>query len=159
MDYFHLSSVPLSAGSIINAGNWGRIIMAASWQHNYALREMALEQSRIGRFSHLPSRLNCSFVFLSRDEALRFKQQIPGFSFHILYRVSLTETDANSHVTDWRLNIPIGNLRADWPDVYWMGLHAFSTTIPGVDWNNGQWAIQSREMLTLSDLRIEETLN
>jgi hypothetical protein len=53
--YFHLSGAMVAPGSIIEPGNWGRMIRALGWQHNCAMREAALEGAReehaIGAFS------------------------------------------------------------------------------------------------------------
>jgi hypothetical protein len=57
-------------------------------------------------------------VFLDVTEARNFRQRIPAFASHILYRVSLTDPGALSHVTDTRLAGPQGSLRHDWADLY-----------------------------------------
>jgi hypothetical protein len=158
--YYHLSGALLAPGSIIKAGNWGRIIRHWGWQHNEAMKEMALEDARRSRFAHRPSRLDGIFVFLDVTEARNFRQRIVSFASHILYRVSLTEPSALSHVTDTRLSGPQASLRHDWADVYWMDFDPATLVIPGFEsWQlatNGY--VQEREMITLSDIRVEEVL-
>lgn len=158
-DYFHLSGAMLSVGSIVLPGNWGRVIRAHGWQSNIALREMALEQSRLAGFSHRPSRLDSVFVMLTVEEARNYQKLVQGFQFHLLYRVSLLDPLAPSHVTDSRLCGPSGTLRPDWADAYWMDAEAQAAALPGVDWAATQREMQARELLTLSALRVEECLD
>lgn len=160
IDYYHLSGVVLEPGSIIKAGNWGRIIRQAAWTHNLAIREMALEEARRLRFPHRPSRMDSVFVFVDVFEARNFRGRIPGFGAHILYRVSLVDPTAPAHVTDTRLAGPAGTLRPDWADIYWSDFNPATIVVPGID----SWAaatdgnFQERELITTSDIRIEEVL-
>lgn len=162
---FHFAGPILEPGSVITPGNWGRIIARAGWSHGAALREMALEAAREQRFPHLPSRLASAFVFLTQDEARRFQHLPPptrsGFEFHCLYRVSLKDTSAPSHIGDWRAVAPIGAIRPDWADVYWAGAEAGrpAAPIPGIEWTAVMGSLAHREMLTLSHLVIEERLD
>jgi hypothetical protein len=121
---------------------------------------MALEDARRSRYAHRPSRLDSVFVFLDVTEARNFRQRIPAFASHILYRVSLTDPGALSHVTDTRLAGPQGSLRHDWADLYWMDFDPTTFAVPGYEsWQiatNGY--VQEREMITLSDVRVDETL-
>jgi hypothetical protein len=158
MDYYHLSGGLLATGSIIEPGNWGRIIRAWGWQHPHALRELALEHARLSRFNHRPSRLESAFALMSLGEAKLFGQE-PGFEKHLLYRVSLCDENAKSHVTDSRLCMPRGSFRSDWADVYWLNDADQPAAIPGVNWNDAIQGVQLREFLTLSPLRIEERLD
>ena len=159
VSYFHLSGAMLALGSIIMPGNWGRMIKTLGWQHNLAIREMALENARVARYPNRPSRLDASFVLPTLEEARNFKQLIGGFGNHILYRVTLCDPDALSHITDSRLCGPAGNIRHDWVDVYWMDFAAQAAALPGIDWAAATGGLQLREMLTLSQLRIEERLD
>lgn len=161
IDYYHLSGAMLEPRSIIHAGNWGRVITHLQWRHNEALREMALEDARRTRFPHRPSRLEAVFVFLTEQEAREFRSRNGGFNSHLLYRVTLIDPSALSFVTDSRLCGPVGTLRPNWADVYWTGGDPAQMGIPGIsDWKAATGGIvQSREMLTLSNLRVEERLN
>jgi hypothetical protein len=140
-------------------GNWGRIIRRFGWQHSLAVREMALETARIAEFPHHPSRLDSAFVFLTVEEARQFRNSVQGFGQHVLYRVALSNPEAASHLTDSRLCAPQGTLRPDWARVYWLDADAQAAAIPGVDWTAVTGGVQLREMLTLSQLRIEERLD
>jgi hypothetical protein len=157
--YFHLAGPPLAPDSIIMPGNWGRIMRTVGWNHGFAIREMALENARRRGFDHLPSRMDAAFVFLTPDEARQFRQTADGFHQHLLYRVTLSDPAAPSHVTDCRLCVPRGALRDDWANVYWLDVAAQAASIPGIDWSATTGGTQLREMLTLSRLRVEERLD
>lgn len=157
-DFFHLSGAMLGPGSIIKSGNWGRIIRSWKWQHNSAFREMVLESARVLRFPHRPSRLECAFAFRSLDDARVFRQfNFNGFGKHVLYRVALCDPEAPAHDADTRLLNPLGDLRPDWADAYWMERAKQLDAIPGLD-ASLRAAPPLPEMLTLSDLRVEEVI-
>jgi hypothetical protein len=149
-DFFHLNSSRLAPGSIIEPGNWGRVIRLYGWNHKYAMRECALEQCRLAKFSHLPSRLNAAFVFPSSDEALRFRGQVgaanpTGFETSLLYRVRLRDESQVQFVADWRMVAPTAHSEFDvWPSNYWTGYEPVSGDI------------HYREILTTSALFVEE---
>jgi hypothetical protein len=158
-DFFHICTTPLGIGSLIDPGGRGRILNAIGWKHASALAEMAIELSRLSKYPHLPSRLSAAFVFLTREEADTFvSRNTAAFGLHFLYRVRLVDPTAANHVTDWRLNMPLGLFRADWADAYWLDIATQATAIPGVN-GAAEGIGQLREMLTLSQLRIEERLN
>jgi hypothetical protein len=158
ISYFHLSGAMLAPGSIIMPGNWGRVIRVYGWQHNQAIREMALEQARLARDPNLPSRMEAAFVMPTLEEARTFRANTQGFQQHILYRVTLCDPAASSHITDSRLCSPQGTVRADWATIYWLDWQAQAAAIPGIDWTAAIRGVQLREMLTLSQLRVEERL-
>jgi len=158
-DYFHLSGASLAPGSIILPGNFGRMIRSIGWPHGQALREMALEDARLARFPHRPSRLQCAFAFVTVQEARNFRVNINGFQYHVLYRVSLSQPQSEAFVTESRLCGPCGDLRVDWPDAYWAGDGAQATLIPGITWPQIVGTMRLREMLTLSGLVVEERLD
>jgi hypothetical protein len=155
--YFHLSGAHLEPGSIIVPGNWGRVVQHYSWQHNFALREMALEASRLAVAPHLPSRMDAAFVFHTLEEARTFRSSMQGWQSHLLCRVTLVDNNTPSHTVDSRLCAPQGAFRSNWADTYWLDPNA--TAIPGIDWISATGGVQLREMLTLSKLRIEERLD
>ena len=159
--FYHLAEQTLEIGSVILPGNYGRIIRRAGWAHPCAMREMALESCRVKDFPHRPSRLEAAYVFLTPEEANRFRLAVPGFAYHCLYGVSLREPDALSFVTDHRLVSPQGNLRADWCGSYWMGVdpEGVPIHIPGAKpLEVREFALSGpyREMVTMSALIIEE---
>jgi hypothetical protein len=131
VSYFHLSGAMLEIGSIITPGNWGRVLRHYGWRHQESLKEMALEYARQVRFSHRPSRLDCAFVFLTAPEARDFRARVSPFNSHVLYRVTLIDPGARSHITDTRLSSPQGSLHYDWPDAYWRDFDPATVAIPG----------------------------
>jgi hypothetical protein len=154
----------LAPGSIIEPGNWGRIIRTMGWRHDLAIREMALENARVLRFPHRPSRLDSVFVFLTADEARNFRSRIQAFGHHILYRVRLADPSAVSHITDNRFSGPQGALHHDWADMYWRDFDPSNTVVPGIDnWAtaaaNSPGGLICREMLTMSRLIVEERVD
>jgi hypothetical protein len=152
MPYYHLSGGRFGAGSIVEPGNFGRIIRLHSWSHNLAIREMALEAARVACFPNMPSRLDSCFGFVSLDEAQAFRAQINGFQTHLLYRVSIEGDAPVIGLTDSRMCGPNGALRHDWADAYWEGMTLIEH---GADVAEGTL----RELLTLSPLRIEERID
>lgn len=160
--YFHLSAGKLAPGSVVEPGNYGRIVLLMGREHQDFYREMALENARFHRFGHLPSRLEAAFGFASLTEAADFRSRIPGFFHHILYRVSLVNASASSCLVESRLCGVQGTPRHDWADDYWRNARPVSDpspwipVVPGID---GWPAPHSREVLTLSQLRIEERLD
>ena len=158
-DYFHLAPLPVLPGSIIQAGNWGRIIKRSEWVHQYAIREMVLEGWRLKNLPEMPSRLESAFVFLSTDAAVSYRTSIGGFANHILYRVRLADPGCPSHITDHRLCGPVAELRPDWASLYWARWESQPAAVPGIDLGSDEVRLQCREMLTLSNLIIEERLD
>lgn len=159
MNFYHLSGGLLGVGSIIEPGNWGRIVRAHGWNHPSSRHEAAIEQARMARFPAKPSRLDVAFVCPTADEARLFRAATPAFGQHILYRVSLCDCSALSHIADPRLCSPQGTFRCDWADTYWLDYDPAGASIPGINWPLATNGIQFREMLTLSQLRVEERLD
>jgi hypothetical protein len=157
--YFHLSGAMLGPRSVVLPGNWGRMIKVHGWQHNQALREMALEAARLADFPYRPSRLEAAFVMPTAEEARNFRRQVGGFGQHLLYRVSLCDPKAASHLTDSRLCGPHGTIRPNWARVYWMDFDDQPGAIPGMDWHAATGGMQLREIITLSPIRIEERID
>ena len=65
---------------------------------------------------------------------------------------------ALTHISDWRLCHPQGPIRPDWATVYWLDVTAQATAIPGVN-GVADRVGQCREVVTLSQLRVEKRLN
>lgn len=112
--FFHITHLPLRSGSIIEAGNFGRIINAYRNDKGdpWAIsRELVFEMVRKESWPHLPSRLNCSFLFTNIEDAQRGMEAFSGgFVFgHRIYRAELVEPDAPFHVADFnQVGIPQG---------------------------------------------------
>jgi hypothetical protein len=65
-------------GSIIEPGNFGRIIKRYSAAHNLYRREMTYEAIRQQHFPWRPSRLDCLFGFPTEQEAELCRTHING---------------------------------------------------------------------------------
>jgi hypothetical protein len=159
VNFFHLAGIQLAPGSIVEPGNWGRIILATGPQHPEYQREIALENARLAKYPHKPSRLKAAFTSVDAGEAKAFRARIPGFTHHILYWVELAEPHAPSHLTDTRLGKPQGTQAYDWADLYWRDYDAAAIEIPGIgSWVGATNGIACREIVTLSPLIIRERL-
>ncbi|MGY4284912.1 hypothetical protein ACVWXO_004132 [Bradyrhizobium sp. LM2.7] len=157
--FFHLSGIMLRPGSIIEPGNFGRITRAIGVNHTHWHREQALEAARLRNHPHKPSRLAAAFASIDEREALSFRARIPGFAFHMLYRVSLVDPEAHWHLTDSRLCDRQGQAQYDWADMYWHEYDPKKIVIPGLGTlESATSGISCRELLTLSALQIEEVL-
>jgi hypothetical protein len=149
----------LRPGSIIEPGNFGRVIRAIGINHAHWQREQALEAARAVNYPCKPSRLAAAFVSVDENEARSFRARIPGFAFHVLYRVSLVDPTAQSHFTDTRLCDRQGSAQYDWADLYWFEYDPTKIVIPGIGpLASATGGVACRELLTLSPLRIEEAL-
>jgi hypothetical protein len=147
----------LGKGSVIEAGNWGRIISSAGWTHPQAIREAALEEARRLRFHHRPSRLASVFAFLSASDAQHFAAaETASFRFHVLHRVRLAEPNAISFIADWRLIYPTAPFRPDWADAYWLGASETASHSTPIIKEGMAEPATFRELVTLSPLVVEE---
>ena len=151
--YFHLSGVPLANNSIIEPGNWGRVIRHRSWCHPLAIREMALEAARLERFQNKPSRLDCAFVFVDLGEAKWFRNHNQGFEVNILYEIQLATPEPEPFIANTnRVNpLPTDQLNPHWADAYWQGVDPSEQSVTQ-DGNSCQ------ELLTKSQLIIKHRI-
>ena len=151
---FHLAHAALAVGSVIEPGNWGRLIQHHGWHHEQTVEEMALEAARRERFASLPSRVDCAFAFLTIEGAKHFRNTEPqAFGAHILHQVRLQNPEAATFIANVALHVPQGELQPNCPDNYWRGA-AFSGERP---LNEG--GKLCREVLTLSPLILEKCFN
>jgi hypothetical protein len=89
--WFHLAPNLLAPGSIIEPGNFGRVIALVGAGHQLYRREMAYEAIRASDFNDRPSRLACLFAFPTRQEAEMCCAQISGYATSVLYEVESLE--------------------------------------------------------------------
>jgi hypothetical protein len=118
---FHLNSTVLGEGSVIQPGNWGRIIRTYGWIHNRAIFETAMEYVRLTAFSHLPSRLDCAFFFDSLSEAQGYRNSDQSRQMMVIYEVEVIDKAATQHRTDYRNAGASGALDLGWINDYWAG--------------------------------------
>lgn len=145
--YYHLAPLPLGPGSIIEPGNWGRMLNCylmepGATQTSWRLaRELAFETVRAQSFSHLPSRLSCAFVFEELPHAIQYRDRFSRWS--AIYSVELVTPAAASHRAAFNL------IDYPPPGVEFLP-YVVSKAIP---YWRGE-AIETPEVLTKSPLRI-----
>jgi hypothetical protein len=109
--YFHIAYGHLGEGSIIQPGNWGRIIRRYPVQQStqpLMARELIFELVRVNEFSNKPSRLAAAFVFEKQEDALTFLHK--ERKYDVLHEVEFVNPTAPSHRADSILKWPDGNL-------------------------------------------------
>lgn len=105
--YFWVGPIGLAPGSVVEPGNWGRIIRAIPG-HFAATRELVFEATRARDFSHLPSRFDAAFVFCSELELQTFLEREPR-PLDLSYEVELSTPSLPSHIGDVGLLGPPGD--------------------------------------------------
>lgn len=91
--FYHCAPIKLGAGSIIEAGNWGRLVEMHDWadagnvQRDFA--ELAMEYGRRTLQPNAPSRLNCVFCLEDEDSARNYMAQFARLS--VLHQVEPVE--------------------------------------------------------------------
>jgi hypothetical protein len=102
--YFHCAPVPLGNDSIIEPGNWGRIIRLYTpndaGTYNIAYRESVLETYRQLHCPEKPSRLDCIFTCPTIDGARMYRQKWGKLNF--IYEVAPVRK-CRTHVGDYEL--------------------------------------------------------
>jgi hypothetical protein len=104
MPFYYLCSYPLGPESVIQKGNWGRIMRLNLINQNsalYLIRELAFERIRIEEFPDRPSRFKSVFLCPSIESVREFKKERP--SFDIIYEIMPLDASANSFEADWSL--------------------------------------------------------
>ncbi|WP_225031761.1 hypothetical protein [Paraburkholderia sp. XV] len=99
--YFHLCSVQLSPGSVIEPGNWGRIIELYPQDANVhnawrVAAEQVFEMTRLQLAPNAPSRLTSAFAFFSQADAEQQRAQMGWIN--MLYEVELVDPNAAQHI-------------------------------------------------------------
>lgn len=120
--YFHFAPLLLAPGSIIEPGNFGRIIRQRGAAHPLYRREMFYENIRQNLFPTMPSRLNCLFCFPTLEEAELCRVHISGYKESILYEVENSES--NPHYADMNNTVQHFSLPVFDKDIaacYWRG--------------------------------------
>lgn len=142
--YYYLCSYPLREGSIVEKGNWGRIIQKnpnfqqlsknlrinssgvifVAPQDQYIIRELIFERVRKNEFPDAPSRLECIFVCKTSDGAKSFRSESRR-NLDLIYEVEPTDVNSRMLETDWSLinsiiNKPLLEIEED-ARKYWCG--------------------------------------
>lgn len=100
---YHFAPLRLRPGSIIEPGNWGRllhfhpVVQTSTGKTGIEMllaRELAFEMVRAQRFVEKPSRMSCCFVLPTIEDAQKYR---PHAAANVLCRVEACEFDAKSH--------------------------------------------------------------
>lgn len=98
--YYFACSYPLAPGSIVNPGNWGRIIRqynTGGFGNPWILfREEVFEKVRQSEFPTKPSRYESIFLCETKDTLSQFIQQAKR-SLDLAYEVELIDATAPIH--------------------------------------------------------------
>jgi hypothetical protein len=147
MLHFHCAASLLAPESIIEPGNWGRIIRNAGWSHNLAAREVILEHIRGVSYPQKPSRLDALFFFDDETEARFYAASDGRHVTMMVYEIELLDASAVRHTADWRNVSGRGPLNLDWASEYWQGVYLPPHPDPA-------WPVACREVLAVSQARI-----
>lgn len=99
--YYYLCSYPLGVNSIVEPGNWGRILKTYLLGGNLFIpcRELAFEQVRLNHYPSKPSRLESIYVCENLADIQKFK--LEGRSFDLTYEVEILNPTTPYHRGDW----------------------------------------------------------
>src|SRR5476649_367254 len=104
-EFFHVAPIPLAKGSVIEVGNWGRMIKALRFGNgalpNYLVRELVFEQVRLLTAPTKPSRLAAVFIFETAELAIAMATRKGRRD--IGYAVRLVEPQAPIHRAGFNL--------------------------------------------------------
>ena len=117
---FHWTQEALDPGAILEAGAYGKVLYATGQSHRDALRESILEHIRAQEFPSMPSRLQASFFFHTKDQALTYST-IRGLSSYALYEVEIVSGVTAVADVDFRRVDPSGPMGLEWARAYWRG--------------------------------------
>jgi Protein of unknown function (DUF2441) len=104
-EYFHCSPTKLGMGSIIEKGNWGRIIARYQPPDQNGMwpsyRETMLELARKLTSPHKPSRLDCVFVLKDMNAATAYRNaHCPA---NLIYKVKPVVENPSMHIGSFSL--------------------------------------------------------
>ncbi|WFU69440.1 hypothetical protein [Bradyrhizobium sp. CB2312] len=157
MNYFHLTPIRLAPGSIVQPGNWGRIIrkyqspssnlqtFGNAW---LMARELIFESVRAAQFSAKPSRLDAAFCCLDEASARAYQNQADGAQIQTLHEVELVDPTKPTH----QAPLPM----VDYPPP--MTPFIEQTTLRAVQYWSGD-PNGNQEIVTLSPLRVVRALD
>ena len=101
--FFWCASYPLAAGSVVEAGNWGRFLKNYSQQTGgnpwVLVRELIFEDVRKRSFENAPSRLRSIFLCVSEGDINAFRKQFRPFD--LCYEVELVDPGSSLHQGSW----------------------------------------------------------
>lgn len=93
--FYHCAPVKLGVGSIIEPGNWGRVISIWAYRHALYHREMVFENVRQALKPKAPSRMEALFACLSLEDA-RSYCAVEDNKNALIYECETMDDDANT---------------------------------------------------------------
>lgn len=105
MPYYYACSYPLTSGSVVEKGNWGRMLrqeLIGPGNAARLLREVVFEKVRLQCYPNRPSRFDCNFVCPTVESANQFVKSANRI-FDLIYEVEFTDPNASQFETDWSL--------------------------------------------------------
>jgi hypothetical protein len=126
----------LATGSVIEPGNWGRMLRLYTPQAQpnswLLVRELVYEGIRRAHYSAKPSRIVSTFLCLTESDIQEFRIQY-NRNFDLMYEVEIIDQNAPRHIGDWTLpnmantdTVQVFELRAH---LYWQGNDAMKQEI------------------------------
>lgn len=123
--YYHVTSPLLSTGSIIENGNFGRLLEKYNKEFgdiSTLYREEVMESVRKDQYSHKPSRFNSVFLLDSLKNATHYRDF--NARNQNIYKVKIVESQKEIHRGFWCPPFPMGNYRQycfEYATRYWAG--------------------------------------
>jgi hypothetical protein len=143
-------------GSILRPGHYGRMISISLYSHYEYEREKILEEARLLKFPHKPSRLKSIFTCLTKEDIRSYVEiqvsRHPGRVREPLYEVEIIDPTPLTHIGDWNLAEAVrcgGEEATLLAELYWQGTEG--PEMPRV----GTY----RELITTSPLRVVRRLS
>ncbi|MDH0899656.1 DUF2441 domain-containing protein [Comamonas aquatica] len=96
MNLFHVAPIPLGVGSVIEPGNWGRLMRFNDQQSFVVRRERIFEEVRAAHYPGKPSRMNCIFCLVFSSDAAAYRDEFGPRN--IIYEVEATRESAPVHI-------------------------------------------------------------
>lgn len=121
---YHCASVKLGVGSIIEPGNWGRIISVWAYRHGLYQREMVFEHVRQKMKPEAPSRMDALFACLSLEDAHSYCA-IEDNKNALIYECETMDNNANTFIAPLNA-FSLKTTEYDMAAQYWHAAHPLS---------------------------------
>ena len=155
--YYHFTPVRLSPGSIIQPGNWGRIVQqyqvpdpaiqtfGTGW---LIAREMQFELVRISQFPTRPSRMAAAFCCVDEPQARAYQNRVDPNRIQLLHAVELVDPTMATHIAPLSM-VDFPPPRSTFIDQTFARATAYWTGLPQGD----------QEVITASPLRVTANID
>ncbi|WP_150116072.1 DUF2441 domain-containing protein [Desulfovibrio fairfieldensis] len=123
--YYHVTHPLIGAGSVIENGNFGRLLekyMPGFGDISTLYREEILELIRKEQYPEKPSRFNSIFLLDTLENAVIYRNF--NAKNQNIYKVKVIDPEKPTHKGFWCPPFPIGNYRQycfEYAKIYWKG--------------------------------------